>query len=295
MRSQEIAYEFILVDDGSTDDTFEKIASLKEDNPYIAVVSHYRNHGKSMALMQGFSTAKAELIITMDADLQDQPEDIPSFLDKIKEGYDIVGGWRQNRKDSFPKRQISKLYNFILKILVGYEFRDINCGFKAFTRSVCDKLELRGDMHRLIPVIALSFGYKFTEIPISHRPRKYGRSKYRLFRHRGLLDIFAFVALHTTQLRPLHIFCEAAFVFLVFAIACLSGWFFLTHIGDLTQSVGLRFLSFGLAGLGVWAAFVATICPFFGFYLETISGYFQDEAWRQTLIKRKLDSQMDSS
>lgn len=277
-------YEIVVVDDGSTDASFAMLKEMVEQNSRLRVIRHFRNHGKSLALMNGFQVANGDILITMDADLQDIPEMIPRFLDKIEAGYDFVNGWRKSRRDSFGKLFVSKLFNKFVELVFGTRASDINCGFKAYRRPVYKSLELHGDLHRLIPVIVSSSGFKCTEVAIEHGERKFGESRYKLIRHRGLLDIVALMMVRATQIRPFHIFCEAAFFMLclmsLFALIWIVCGIFYSQGGALVQIV--RSISGVLA---VWGLFLASILPLFGFLLEMQARAFQRQEWRRQLVK----------
>ena len=275
-------YEMIFIDDGCTDGTFEKLRILQSKNLNLVIIRHYKNLGKSLALMQGFDTAKGDIAITLDGDLQDQPEEIPNFIKKIEEGYDFVNGWRQTRQDSITKRIISQLFNFLTTFLFRIKFQDVNCGMKAFTRKVYKWLDLRGDLHRLIPVLVAHKGYKVSEISVEHKERKFGKSKYRLFRYRGLLDMIALVAGHMTQIRPFHFFCELGLFFLLIAGLSLLGW--LVNYESLTMNGRIL-----LGIVGLWSLFLGTIFPIFGFYFQIESNRYHNFEWRKGLTKEIID------
>jgi glycosyltransferase involved in cell wall biosynthesis len=276
------SFELIFVDDGSSDGTFELIKDLQSKYSNIVLVRHFKNRGKSLALMQGFDVAQGAIAITMDADLQDLPEDIPLFINKIEEGFDFVNGWRQSRKDSFLKRMVSKVFNGLIHLIFKVEFDDINCGFKAYRRNIYDWVELRGDLHRLIPVIIVHKGHSATQIPVTHQKRKHGLSKYKLLRHRGLLDILALAASQTTYIRPFHLFSELGVFFWLLTFLIFGGWFFSYE----TLSESVRIL---LAIFGCWTLSFGTFLPIFGFYLEIESSRFQGKKWRQQLVKDFID------
>ena len=276
-------YEMIFIDDGCTDGTFEKLRILQSKNLNLVILRHFRNVGKSLALMGGFDTAEGDIAITLDSDLQDQPEEIPNFIARIEEGYDFVNGWRQTRQDSLPRRIISQLFNFLIILLFRVKFQDVNCGMKACTRKVYKWLDLRGDLHRLIPVLVAMKGYKVSEIPVEHKERKFGKSKYRLFRYRGLLDIIALSASQTTQIRPFHFFCELGGFFLLIAGLSLFGW--VVNYESLTMNGSILL---GIAGL--WFLSLGTLFPIFGFYLEIESNRYQNLEWRKGLTKEIIDS-----
>ncbi len=276
-------YEMVFVDDGSTDDTFKKLKELQSQDINLVIIRHYKNRGKSLALMQGFDAARGGIAITLDSDLQDQPEEIPNFIKKIEDGYDLVNGWRQKRQDSLVKRLGSKFFNFLILLIFGVKFHDVNCGFKAYKKEVYKWLDLRGDLHRLIPVLAEHKGLKVTEIPVEHKDRKYGVSKYKLIRHRGLLDIIALAISHSTQTRPFHFFSEIAIVFLLGAALSFTIW--------CLSFENLPFFAQALIGVGgIWCLSLGTLLPIFGLYLEIESSRFQRYDYRQELIKETLDS-----
>ena len=280
-------FEFIVIDDGSTDGSFEMLREMRETHSNIIAIRHFRNHGKSLALTQGFDIARGEVAVMMDADLQDQPEMIPAFLDKIAEGYDLVNGWRNRRKDTAGKRFVSRVFNRLTAKAFNCHVHDINCGFKAFRRHVYKDLELYGDMHRLIPAWVATKGHRVTEIPVPHEDRKYGTSKFKLLRHRGLLDIIALMASNTTQLRPFHVFCEVAFFFWLLAGLCLAGWLTATSLMP-ADILSTKWVTSLVALTGLWSLSVGTLLPVMGFYMEVESKRFQGSAWRANLIRDRL-------
>ena len=278
----ERSFELIFVDDGSSDGTFELLKDLQSKYPNIVVVRHFKNRGKSLALMQGFDRAQGAIAITMDADLQDVPEEIPQFINKIEEGFDFVNGWRKDRTDALPKRLVSKIFNELIHLIFKVEFDDINCGFKAYRRTVFEGLDLRGDLHRLIPVVIAHKGHSVAQIPVKHQKRKYGVSKYKLFRHRGLLDIIALAASTTTHTRPFHVFSEVGFFFWLLTFLAFGGWL----VGHEGLPVTAQVL---IAVVGIWALSLGTLLPILGFYLEIESSRFQGREWRKNLIKDLID------
>ncbi|MDD5195567.1 MAG: glycosyltransferase family 2 protein [Candidatus Omnitrophica bacterium] len=287
LDAQRQIFEFIFIDDGSTDGTFDKIKKLWGLYPNIIALRHFRNHGKSVALMQGFDAAKGDVAITMDADLQDNPEVIPQFLAKLEEGYDFVNGWRQRRNDFFTKRLLSRLFNSLVSHIFKCDLHDINCGFKAYRRQVYKILELRGDLHRMVPVLVCSRGFKITEISVVHSKRKHGKSKYKLIRYRGILDIISIVATNATELRPFHVFFEMSFF--LWLLAMIS---FTVRAGLIAFSLlspALRnFLSAILFFSAAWFIFLGTILPIFGLSMEIMLSQSQRANWRRKLIKDKL-------
>ncbi|QGY39358.1 glycosyltransferase [Pseudodesulfovibrio cashew] len=284
-KEEETSYELIFVDDCSTDGTLSVIRGLEAEHDNVVVLSHNKNHGKSMALMQGMDAARGEIFVTMDADLQEEPEEIPLLLARLGEGYDIVGGCRAHRKDGVLKGAVSALYNLLVSLLLRHVFKDINCGFKAFTREVAQRFNLRGDMHRLMPAIAMLHGYRFSEVEISHHPRPYGKSKYFLLRYRGLFDLIAFTVLNTTQLRPFHVMAEIGFVLVVIAGLFLTIPVLTFSLADEPGGL-LRFFAYTSGLLGGLLAFVGVQCPLAGLVLESVSSLSQDKDWRTRLLRR---------
>ena len=174
------AYEVILVDDGSSDDSWSVVESLKKQYPAVRGIGFARNYGKSAALYCGFAAAEGEVVITMDADLQDSPDEIPELRRMIlEEGYDLVSGWKKKRYDPIGKRWPSKFFNWTARTVSGIGLHDFNCGLKAYRRKVVKAIEVYGEMHRFIPILAKQAGFRrIGEKPVEHRARKYGRSKF---------------------------------------------------------------------------------------------------------------------
>ncbi len=203
----EYDYDVLFVDDGSTDNSFEVIRRLNAQYPNVHAVRFRRNYGKSAALAVGFAEAKGEIVITMDADLQDDPTEIPRLIDKINEGYDLVSGWKKKRYDPIHKTLPSLFFNYVTSAASGITLHDFNCGLKAYRREVVKTLNVYGEMHRYLPALAFWEGFKVTEIPVHHHPRKFGYSKFGFSRFfKGFLDLLT--VLFTTRYvkRPLHLF-----------------------------------------------------------------------------------------
>ena len=200
-------YRILFVDDGSSDGSDAVLSALAAANPRVGYVRFRRNLGKTAALSAGFACADGELVFTMDADLQDDPSEIPRFLEKLDEGYDLVTGWKKVRHDAWHKVLASRVYNGVIARLFSLDLHDVNCGFKAMRREVVERLQLYGDLHRLIPVLASNLGYRVAEIPVQHHPRRYGQSKYGFERFfRGALDTFSVWFLHRYSRSPGHLF-----------------------------------------------------------------------------------------
>lgn len=199
--------EMILVDDGSTDASSQKVRQSRQAEPRVRLISLAGHQGKAAALNAGFRAAKGEIIVTLDADLQDQPEEIPKLLKKLAEGYDLVTGWKAVRHDSWWIRQNSRFFNSLISHLTPLKIRDVNCGLKVYRRQAIEDLSLYGNLHRFIPVLIAQRGFKVAEVPVTHAPRKYGRSKYSPFKAvGGFFDLFTILFLIRFRSRPFHFF-----------------------------------------------------------------------------------------
>jgi len=208
-------YEIILIEDGSTDNTVEVLRGMIQADAHIKMVEMLTNSGKSNALNVGFSLAKGDIVISMDGDLQDDPLEIPRFVEKIESGYDLVTGWKKVRKDPLEKTMPSRLFNKVTSMMVGLSLHDYNCGFKAYKRNALKGLRLYGDLHRFIPALLFKQGYKVAEIPIEHHPRIHGKSKYGIERYlRGFLDLITILFLTNFKTRPLHLIGGVGLIFL---------------------------------------------------------------------------------
>ena len=218
-------YELIFIDDGSTDDTWERLLELHRPDR-VRLLRFRRNSGKTAALMAGFAVVRGETIFTLDGDLQDDPSDIPRFLAKLGEGYDLVTGWKKRRRDPMIKVISSRLFNFAVRLATGLRLHDINCGFKALRGEAARSLRIHGDMHRFIPVLVAADGFRVTEIEVTHHPRRHGRSKYGIERmFRGFFDLVTVVLLTRFRERPAQGFGPAALVCAASALIVLGAWF----------------------------------------------------------------------
>ncbi len=252
-------FELVFVDDGSTDGTLKQLALLRARDKRVRAISFNKNQGKSAALSAGFTAAKGKTIITMDADLQDKPSEIPKLLGALGTHNDLVVGWRRKRKDSLGKRLPSLLFNFLASKLTGLPLHDFNCCFKTMRKEVTQKVRLYGEMHRYLPALAYWKGFRVAEVEVEHAERKFGKSKYgftRLFT--GLMDLITVKFLMTYTKRPLHFFGLAGV--LSFALGFLFGLYLLWEklhgalIGDrpllilsvLLMVIGVQFVSLGL-------------------------------------------------
>ena len=200
-------WEVIFVDDGSADGSFAALTRLHAQNDEVCVVRLRRNFGKAAALQAGFVQARGEIVITIDGDLQDDPAEIPRLLAKLEEGFDLVSGWKTKRQDSWRRRMLSKIFNFTAGRMSGLRLHDMNCGFKAYRAEVVRGLRLYGELHRFIPVLAHYRGYRIAELPVNHRSRSHGRSRYGVERYlRGFFDLLSVSFLGRYGHRPLHLF-----------------------------------------------------------------------------------------
>ncbi len=220
LKEHALSYEVIMVDDGSTDGSWEEVERLAEGNPAIHGIRFRRNYGKSAALYSGFRKAEGDVVVTMDADLQDFPEEVPEMYRMITEqDWDIVSGWKQHRQDNaLTKNLPSKLYNATARRITGIRLHDMNCGLKAYKKEVVKNIEVYGEMHRYIPYLAKNAGYtRITEKPTRHAKRKFGKSKFGMNRFvNGFLDLLSLWFLSTFGKKPMHFFgYSGIFTFLI--------------------------------------------------------------------------------
>lgn len=255
-------YEIIFVDDGSTDKTLKNLQSLHRKRKAIKVISLRGNWGKSMALEAGFLHARGDIIFTMDADLQDEPKEIPHFLKKIEEGYDLVSGWKKIRHDPSSKVLPSRILNFLIRKVTGLPIHDTNCGFKAYRREVVESLNLYGEQYRFIPIFASKQNFRVGEIVVAHNPRKYGKSKFGVERNiKGFLDLITVVFLTGYIRRPGHFFGLIGFIsfffglvigiyiaFLRFTTGSIQFHHPLLFLGMLLMIIGVQLVVTGLIG-----------------------------------------------
>ena len=255
-------YEIIFVDDGSTDGSMRVLHDLRHRDRRIKIIRFRRNYGKSAALSVGFHYAKGEYVITMDADLQDDPKEIPNLLHEIKKGFDLISGWKKKRFDPITKTIPSRFFNVVTSILTGIRIHDFNCGLKAYRKEVVKEVKVYGELHRYIPVLAAWQGFKIGELPVQHHPRKYGKTKFGFGRFwKGFLDLLT--VLFTTRYfrRPLHLFGFWGLVFSLIGFAIDLYLVILKFVegmslgnrplfvgGILLIIVGVQFISVGLLG-----------------------------------------------
>jgi len=263
VEDMDVDYEIIYIDDGSTDRSFDILSALREKNQNIKVIQFRRNFGQTAGLAAGFDYATGDIIITMDSDRQNDPNDIPMMLDKINEGYDLVSGWRFNRQDAWLSRKLpSKLANGLISIITGVKLHDYGCSLKAFRKEIIDNLRLYGEMHRFIPAIASWMGVHIAEVKVNHRARVAGTSKYGISRtFRVILDLVTVKFLLQYSARPIHFFggigmASGVTGFLIAFVMLIQKLFFDVAIGDrpllllavLLMFIGIQFVTFGLLG-----------------------------------------------
>jgi glycosyltransferase involved in cell wall biosynthesis len=218
-------WEVIYIDDGSRDGTGQVIERLAGADPRVRGVSFRGNYGKAAALATGFRLARGEWVLTLDADLQDDPAELPRLIEALEGGLDLVSGWKQKRQDPFSKRFPSKVYNLVTSWVVGLRLHDFNCGFKLYRREVTEAIQVYGELHRVLPALAHWQGFRVGEVPVRHRARQHGRSKFGVARFaNGFLDLTSAAFISTSALKPLHVFGRIGGLFLIIGSG-ISLWF----------------------------------------------------------------------
>ena len=256
-------YELLFVDDGSSDGSIDLLKELSESDPHTKVIQFYRNYGKAAALAEGFKLSAGDYVVTMDADLQDDPAEIPNLVTKMENGYDLVSGWKKTRHDPWTKRWPSKLFNFVTRLMTGVKIHDFNCGLKIYKQSVVKAIEVYGGRHRYIPALAGQKKFKVSEIVVNHRPRKFGVTKYggsRLFH--GFFDLLTILFLNRYTQQPLHLFGMIGIIFSTFGVGVEVYVLYLKYalfepfqkhiallvFGVMLIVIGIQFISMGLLG-----------------------------------------------
>jgi dolichol-phosphate mannosyltransferase len=280
----EVAHSIVIVDDGSSDGTWEAIVAAREHHPVVRGLRLRRNFGKASALAVGADAATGPILITMDADLQDDPAEIPRFLDALAAGPDLVSGWKRDRQDPLSKRLPSRLFNRITSMVSGVKLRDHNCGFKAGRREIYTRVPLYGELHRYIPAMAHGMGYEVAEMEVHHRPRAHGHSKFGFERYlRGLLDLFTVLVITRYGRRPGHFFGGIGIV------AALVGFLILTYLTGVwvftDNAIGNR----PLLTLGVLLEVVAVQLLAVGILAELILHRTTPRPARQDLVVADLE------
>lgn len=255
-------YEILFIDDGSSDNSLKVIKDIAKNNNRIRYISFRKNYGKSAALNVGFKHVNGDVVVTMDADLQDDPNEIPNLLKELQKGYDLVSGWKKHRHDPFVKKYSSRFFNWVTKLMSRINIHDFNCGLKAYRREVVKKIEIQGELHRYIPVLADWKGFKISEVAVKHHPRRYGKTKFGISRFfKGFIDLITVIFTTRYIKRPLHFFGVMGVItfaagFIIDAYLSIL-WFLdkihlsnrpLLYLGTVLIIVGVQFFSLGLIG-----------------------------------------------
>ena len=265
-------WEAIFVDDGSTDGTFSALTRLHDAEQNVIVVRLRRNFGKAAALVAGFDQARGETVVTIDGDLQDDPAEIPRLPAKLDEGFDLVSGWKTRRRDPLSRRILSRIFNRVTSAFSGVRMHDMNCGLKAYRAEVVHGLRLYGELHRFIPVLAHYRGYRIAELPVNHRPREHGRSRYGVERYvRGFLDLLTVSFIGRYRHRPLHLFGGFGLILGFFGSAILV---YLTVVKALGHAIGQR----PLLLLGVLLVVIGMQFFSLGLISEMITSHHEERA-----------------
>jgi glycosyltransferase involved in cell wall biosynthesis len=275
--------EIIFVDDGSVDNTLKILKGIAQKDAKVKIYSFRKNRGKSEALTLGFKKAEGDLIVTLDADLQDQPSEIGKLIKKSNEGWDLVSGWRKNRKDSFFKKISSRLFNLIGSIFWGVKVNDLNTGLKLYKKEAAKSLNLYGGMHRFIPLLLHQDGFSIVEVPVVHEKRKYGRSKYSFSKvFTEIPDLFTMLFLSRYSIRPLHFFAPiGGIMFFVGSVILI----YLTIIWFSGESIGRRPLLF----LGMLLVISGLQVLFTGFLADLLINSSTKNNKEEILLKYKKD------
>jgi glycosyltransferase involved in cell wall biosynthesis len=280
--------EVIFVDDGSTDGAWQIVCELTAVDPRVRGIRFRRNFGKAAALSAGIQAARGELLCMMDADLQDDPAELPAFLEKLTAGFDVVNGWKRERHDPWHKVFPSRVFNLLVSWLTGLDLHDHNCGLKCFRREVANEIRLYGELHRFIPVLAHARGFKVTELEVHHRPRKFGHSKYGVRRFlRGFLDLLTVKFLTGFGQRPQHMLGAMGLVFFglgASGLAALAAIWLLTHLPPYFEfaPIGSRpLLAYSVASLLLGGQLLSL-----GFLAELIVAYTGRDAQTYSIAER---------
>jgi glycosyltransferase involved in cell wall biosynthesis len=276
-------WEAVFVDDGSTDGSLAALTRLHAAAPNVKVVRLRRNFGKAAALAAGFRHADGDVVVTIDADLQDDPAEIPRLLAKLDEGYDLVSGWKAERRDPLSRRILSRIFNGVVGRVSGVRLHDLNCGLKAYRAEVVDGMQLYGELHRYIPVLAHYRGYRVTELPVNHRPREHGRSNYGVERYvRGFLDLLTVTFMGRYRHRPLHLFGGLGLLFSLIGSVILV---YLTVVKSLGHAIGQR----PLLLLGVLLVVVGIQLLSLGLISELITSHHEERTGGEDRTARLVD------
>jgi glycosyltransferase involved in cell wall biosynthesis len=275
--------DIIVVDDGSTDGTWQAVEALAERYGELRGLRLRRNFGKSTALMVGVDVASGDMIVTMDGDLQDDPGELPRFVAAIEEGADLVSGWKKERRDPLSKTLPSRLFNWVTARVSGIELHDFNCGYKAYRKEVFQTVQLYGELHRYVPVLADALGFRVAEIAVKHHPRRFGRTKYGVARFlRGFLDLLTVMMITRFAYRPSHLFGGIGTLLLVLGGAALS------YLTALKLFAGAQIGDRPLLLLGALMAIVGVQLLLFGMLAELIISRSPRPAGFQDLVAREV-------
>ena len=276
-------WEVIFVDDGSSDGTFAALTRLHSSESNVRVVRLRRNFGKAAALVAGFDQARGETVVTIDGDLQDDPAEIPRLLAKLEEGFDLVSGWKTHRRDRLSRRILSRIFNRVTGVFSGVRLHDMNCGLKAYRAEVVHGLRLYGELHRFIPVLAHYRGFRIAELPVNHRPREHGSSRYGLERYlRGFLDLMTVSFIGRYRHRPLHLFGGLGLLLGLFGTAILT---YLTVLKALGHAIGHR----PLLMLGVLLVVIGLQFFSLGLISEMITSHHEERAQERERAELLVD------
>jgi glycosyltransferase involved in cell wall biosynthesis len=276
-------WEAIFVDDGSSDGSFAALTRLHNAADNVRVVRLRRNFGKAAALVAGFDQAQGETVVTIDGDLQDDPAEIPRLLAKLDEGFDLVTGWKTHRRDPLSRRILSRIFNRVTSAFSGVHLHDMNCGLKAYRAEVVHGLRLYGELHRFIPVLAHYRGFRIAELPVNHRPREHGRSRYGVERYlRGFLDLLTVSFIGRYRHRPLHLFGGLGLILGAFGTAILV---YLTVLKALGNAIGHR----PLLLLGVLLLVIGMQFFSLGLISEMITSHHEERAQERERAELLID------
>jgi len=284
LTALERTYEIIYVDDGSTDGSLVKLRKLAEEDDTVAVIQLRRNFGQTAALSAGIDLARGEVVVCQDADLQNDPEDIPRLLAKLEEGYDLVSGWRKNRQDHWLWRKTtSVLANWLISRVVDFKLHDIGCTLKAYRRELLNHIRLYGQMHRFIPALALQVGARVAEIPVNHKPRLYGRSKYGISRTFSvILDLLTIKFLGSFSSNPLRVF--GGFGLVLIGLSFLTGIIMVFQKFYYNQSL----IQTPLLLLSAMLFILGFFCVLQGFTAELLIRTYHESQGKPTYIVRQI-------
>jgi glycosyltransferase involved in cell wall biosynthesis len=265
-------WEVVFVDDGSTDGTFGALTRLHAHHDHVRVVRLRRNFGKAAALQAGFEEAQGDVVVTIDGDLQDDPAEIPRLLAKLEEGFDLVSGWKTKRRDPLSRRLLSRIFNWASGTVSGLRLHDLNCGLKAYRAEVVEGLRIYGELHRFVPVLAHYRGFRVAELPVNHRPRAHGSSRYGVERYlRGFLDLLTVTFMGRYRHRPLHLFGGIGLLLGAIGTVLLA---YLTVLKLTGEAIGHR----PLLTLGVLLVVVGVQLVSLGLVSELVASHHEERA-----------------